>query len=71
MSKYLGIVGNHNNPHEKQVYREMQFEGQKPIPPLFKYGFYGLLFEATLNGHYAVFVCHFPIYIWNHMFHSA
>ncbi len=65
------LWGNHNNPHEKQVYREMQFEGTETYPSSYlNMVFMGYYLEATLNGHYAV-LCHFPIYIWNHMFHGA
>lgn len=64
------LFGNHNNPHEKNVYRKLV--GDKEQYPV-KYKnitYYGHYMEAILNGQFVV-LCHYPIYIWNEQNNGA
>ena len=65
------LWGNHNNPHEKGVYKKLVGDKFETYP--FKYKnmtYYGYYMEAILNGQYCV-LCHYPIWIWNEMAHGA
>lgn len=60
------LWGNHNNPHEKNVYRKLV--GDKEQYPV-KYKnmtYYGHYMEAILNGQFVV-LFHYPIWVWNEM----
>jgi len=64
------IWGNHNNPHEKNVYRKLV--GDKEQYPV-KYKnmtYYGHYLEAILNGQFVV-LFHYPIWVWNEMKNGA
>lgn len=71
------LWGNHNNPHEKSVFRKAM--GQNYIGPFqvetypFQYKnmlYIGNRLNAVLNGQYCV-LDHFPIYVWEEMQHGA
>jgi len=73
------IWGNHNNPHEKAIFRKamptISMNGRmydvETYPFKYKnivhWGYYA---EMVLNGQYVVLM-HYPIYIWNEMAHGA
>jgi len=68
--------GNHNNPHEKQVYRKMMrergFADDEELYPL-KYRnfvFKGYYQEMALNGNFTVFL-HYPIAVFNEISRGA
>jgi calcineurin-like phosphoesterase family protein len=64
------LWGNHNNPHEKAVYRKLVPEGER-YPVRYKnMVYYGHYLEAILNGQFVV-MFHYPIYIWNEQKHGA
>jgi len=67
------LFGNHNNPHEKSIYRKAM--GQNRIGPFpietypFQYKnmlYIGNRINAILNGQFCV-LDHFPIYVWEEM----
>ena len=78
------LWGNHNNPHEKAIYRKAMQAlhkaiGQSHIGPFevevyplqYKNMLYlGHYLEAVINGQYTV-LQHYPIYVWNEMAHGA
>ena len=73
------LHGNHNNPHEKQVYRKLVkeilggwYSEESEVYPLrYKNIIYvGPLKEMILNGQYVVLM-HYPLTIWNEMKHGA
>lgn len=67
----LSLFGNHNNPHQKNVYEKMVPPGAETYPVKYKnLTYYGHYLEAILNGQYAV-LCHYPIFVWNEMKHGA
>lgn len=81
----LFLWGNHNNPHEKQVYRKEVEKINKicgvtsytgcldlEIYPLrYKNIVYmGHKVECVLHNQYVV-LCHYPIWVWNEMKHGA
>lgn len=72
------IWGNHNNPHEKAIYRPI-VRGMLPhaTPDIEVYPigyknltYYGNYVEAIINGQYCV-LCHYPLMVWNHMKNGA
>lgn len=64
------LFGNHNNPHEKSVYRQLVPSGQR-YPVTYKNMTYqGHYMEVVLNGQYAILM-HYPILVWNEMAHGA
>ena len=71
------LWGNHNNPHEKSVFRKAM--GQNYIGPFqvetypFQYKnmlYVGDRLKATLNGQFTI-MDHYPIYVWEEMQHGA
>ena len=73
----LSLWGNHNNPHEKAIYRAAmgnKFVGPFPVetyPLQYKNMLYmGYYLEAVLNGQYTV-LQHYPLYVWSEMAHGA
>jgi len=71
------LFGNHNNPHEKTIYRAAmgnKFVGPFPVETYpFQYKnmvYVGHYLEAILNGQYTV-LCHYPLYVFNEMAHGA
>ena len=70
------IWGNHNNPHEKNIYRkQLDRCGISPNDEVypFKYKnltYWGAYKEVALAGQFAV-LFHYPIYVWNEMSHGA
>ncbi len=68
------IWGNHNNPHEKLVYRKIvQAMLPHAAPDIEVYPikyknltYFGNYVEAIINGQYCV-LCHYPITVWDHM----
>ena len=71
------LWGNHNNPHEKIVYRKAM--GQNFIGPFqvetypFQYKnmlYVGDRLKAILNGQFTI-MDHYPIYVWEEMQHGA
>lgn len=68
--------GNHNNPHEKQIYRKLMrergFTDEEELYPLrYKnFVFKGHYKEMALNGHFTVFL-HYPIAVFNEMQRGA
>jgi calcineurin-like phosphoesterase family protein len=60
------LWGNHNNPHEKAVYRKLVPSGQQ-YPVRYKNMVYqGHYLETVLNGQFVV-LFHYPISVWNEM----
>lgn len=73
----VSLWGNHNNPHEKAVYRKAmgnKFVGPFPVetyPLQYKNMLYvGPRIEAVINGQFMV-MDHYPLYVWNEMAHGA
>jgi calcineurin-like phosphoesterase family protein len=65
------LWGNHNNPHEKNVYRKIVGTEVEVYPTKYKnVTYYGHYLEAILGGQFTV-LCHYPLYIWNEMQHGA
>lgn len=71
------LWGNHNNPHEKAVFRKgMTGERVGPFhvetyPYQYKNMIYvGHYVEAAVNGQMIV-MAHYPFYVWNEMQHGA
>lgn len=71
------VWGNHNNPHEKAIYRKAMganFVGPFQVEQYpFKYKnfmYVGWQLNLILNGQFSV-VEHFPVYVWDHMQHGA
>lgn len=71
------LFGNHNNPHEKAIYRKAmgnKYIGPFPVetyPIQYKNMLYiGHRIEAVINGQFIV-MDHYPIYVWNEMAHGA
>ena len=71
------LFGNHNNPHEKAIYRKAM--GTEHIGPFavekypFQYKnmlYIGHRIEAVINGQFMV-MDHYPLYVWNEMAHGA
>lgn len=71
------LLGNHNNPQEKSVYRKIvgyeMVDGIQVVKYPVKYR--NMLFlphyvEAILNGQYVV-MCHYPMFVFNEMKHGA
>ena len=73
------LHGNHPNPHFKNIYVPMvkkllgdnYVENSEVYPLRYKNIVYvGDYVEAILNGQMCI-LCHYPIYIWNHMAHNS
>ena len=71
------LWGNHNNPHEKAVYRKAmgtEYIGPFPVekyPFQYKNMLYiGNRVEVVWNGQFVV-MDHYPLYVWNEMAHGA
>lgn len=64
------LWGNHNNPHEKSVYRKLVPEGERYPVKYKNLTYYGHYLELILNGQYVVLM-HYPILVWNEMKHGA
>jgi calcineurin-like phosphoesterase family protein len=64
------LWGNHNNPHEKAVYKKLVPSGEQ-YPVRYKnMVYYGHYVEAVLNGQFVV-LFHYPIMVWNEMKNGA
>lgn len=60
----MALWGNHNNPHEKNIYRKMVGDTEQ-YPLKYKNMTYlGHYADVIINGQYVV-LFHYPIYIWN------
>lgn len=66
----LMLWGNHNNPHEKSVYRKLVPEGWRYPVKYKNVTYYGHYLEAILNGRFCV-LFHYPISVWNEMKNGA
>lgn len=67
----LSLWGNHNNPHEKGVYRKIVGDSGDAYPTKYKnIVYYGHYLEVILGGQYVV-LFHYPISIWNEMKHGS
>lgn len=65
------LWGNHNNPHEKNVYRKIVGSDKEEYPVKYKnVTFLGHYAEVILNGQYIV-LFHYPISVWNEMRNGA
>lgn len=69
----LSTWGNHNNPHEKNVYQTgMGNKFLRDLPVMnYPYEYRNMVYlphyvEAALNGQFIV-LCHYPMSIWNEM----
>lgn len=62
----LSLWGNHNNPHEKSVYRKIVPEGERYPVKYKNVTYYGHYLEAVLNGRFVI-LFHYPITVWNEM----
>jgi calcineurin-like phosphoesterase family protein len=66
------LWGNHNNPHEKNIYTKYQLTSDTETYP-FKYRnmtYLGYYLECIINGQFVV-ICHYPIYVFNEMMHGS
>ncbi len=64
------LWGNHNNPHEKAVYRKLVPEGERYPVQYKNLSYIGHYVEAVLNGKFVV-MFHYPISVWNEMSHGS
>lgn len=66
----MTLWGNHNNPHEKAVYRKLVGDNEQ-YPVKYKNMTYlGHYADVILNGQFVV-LFHYPILIWNEMKNGA
>jgi calcineurin-like phosphoesterase family protein len=72
----VSVWGNHNNPHEKTIYRPERdkltiYPVQWVYPVKYKNMTYiGHYHEMTVNGQFIV-LCHYPFMSWNQLMHGA
>ena len=66
----IALWGNHNNPHEKSVYRKLVPEGERYPVKYKNFTYQGHYLEAVLDGQYVIMM-HYPILVWNEMKHGT
>jgi len=67
----FSLWGNHNNPHEKSVYKKGMIGDTETYPYRYKnMVYYPHYVEAVINGQFIVML-HYPLYVWNEQSHGA